>query len=337
MTAPAPAPSPQAVPNDLGFGSVVAAQSRRLMNRDGSFNVQRGSRIGALLGNPYHLLLTMGWPSFLVTMAGVYLLINALFALAYMAAGPGALAEADGAFRSGGFLQAFFFSVETFATIGYGSITAVTPASNIIVLVEAFVGLVSVALVTGIIFARFSRPVPHIRFSDRAVIAPYRGGAGFMFRIANAHRNEIVGVQATVSLARFQQTPSGRTRTFTQLALERTTVVFFSLSWTVVHPIDEQSPLWGLTRQDLIDSEAEFLILLSGTDETFFQIVSVRGSYTADEVLWGHRFTNIFLPPAPNGVVRIDLGRLSSTEPATLPSPSGRGGAPRARGPEVVR
>jgi inward rectifier potassium channel len=307
-------------PKDLGFGSVVAAQSRvRLMNRDGSFNVQRGGRLAAIIGNPYHSLLTMGWPAFLGVLAAVYILANLLFAALFMACGPGALGEADTAFPSGSFLQAFFFSVETFATIGYGAIVPETVRANFLVLLESFVSLISIALATGLIFARFSRPIPRIRFSSRALIAPYMGRTGFMFRIANARRNEIFGIEATVNFARFVTTNGVRARAFTELALERKRVIFFSLSWTVVHPIDETSPLWGMTASDLLDSEAEFLILLSGTDETFFQTVSARGSYTAAELLWGHKFTNIFLPPTADGIVRIDLRLIDGTEPAILP------------------
>jgi inward rectifier potassium channel len=312
-------------PKDLGFGSVVAAQSRvRLMNRDGSFNVQRGGRIAAIIGNPYHSLLTMSWPAFLGVLAVVYVLANIAFAGAFLACGPGALGENDTAFPAGSFLQAFFFSIETFATIGYGAIVPETVRSNFLVLLESFVSLISIALATGLIFARFSRPIPHIRFSSRALVAPYRGRTGLMFRIANARRNEIVGIEATVTMARFTVVDGIRTRLFTELALERKRVVFFSLSWTVVHPIDESSPLWGVNAQQLLDSEAEFLILLSGTDETFFQTVSARGSYTANEVLWGYKFANIFLPPTRAGIVRIDLGLLDGTEPAQLPDVTGQ-------------
>jgi inward rectifier potassium channel len=322
LMASAPPALPTQEPKDLGFGAVVAAQSRvRLMNRDGSFNVQRGGRLQAIFGNPYHSLLTISWPAFLGVLATVYIVANLVFALLFMACGPGALGETDNAFPAGSFLQAFFFSVETFATIGYGAIVPETVRANFLVLLESFVSLVSIALATGIIFARFSRPIPRIRFSAQAVIAPYMGRTGFMFRIANARRNEIVGIEATVILARFVTTSGVRSRSFTELSLERKRVIFFSLSWTVVHPIDETSPLWNVTPAELRDSEAEFLILLSGTDETFFQTVSTRGSYTAAELLWGHKFTNIFLPPAPDGIVRIDLGLLDGTEAAALPEP----------------
>ena len=318
---PAPSTPPRQEPKDLGFGSVLAEQSRvRLMNRDGSFNVRRGGRLEAILGSPYHFLLSISWPAFLGVLAVLYLSINVVFAMAYLACGPQALSEVDSAFAPGTFLQAFFFSVETFATIGYGNIAPTNVPANTVILLEAFVGLISFSICTGLVFSRFSRPIPHIRFSRRAIIAPYRGGAGFMFRIANARRNEIVGIEATVILARFETTDGKRTRTFNQLPLERTRVIFFALSWTVVHPIDESSPLWGLSARDLVDSEAEFLILLSGTDETFFQIVSTRSSYTADELLWGHRFANLFLPTLPTGIVSIDLAKLDDTEPAALPA-----------------
>lgn len=322
-------PSPLAgpAPKDLGFGSVLAAESRvRLMNRDGTFNVRRGSRIASVLGAPYHFLLTIRWLPFLGVLAATYLLIDAAFGLAYFAIGPQALGESDTAFRQGAYAQSFFFSVQTFATIGYGSIVPVTKLANVIVLCESFVSLVSIALATGLIFARFSRPIPLIRFSRNAIVAPYRGGRGFMFRIVNAGRNEITGIEASVTLARFETMGGVRTRVFTQLALERTGVVFFSLSWTIVHPIDQASPLWGVTPEELVRSDAQFLILLSGTDETFFQTVTARGSYTADEVKWGRRFTNIFLPPTPRGIVRIDLRRLDGIEevalPQALPRPS---------------
>ncbi len=227
-------------------------------------------------------------------------------------AGRGALGEADTAFPSGSFLQAFFFSVETFATIGYGAIVPETVRANFLVLLESFVSLISIALATGLIFARFSRPIPRIRFSARALIAPYMGRTGFMFRIANARRNEIFGIEATVNFARFVTTNGVRARAFTELALERKRVIFFSLSWTVVHPINETSPLWGMTASDFVDSEAEFLILLSGTDETFFQTVSARGSYTAAELLWGHKFTNIFCRPPPMASSASTCGSLTA-------------------------
>jgi inward rectifier potassium channel len=161
-------------------------------------------------------------------------------------------------------------------------------------------------------FARFSRPTAVIRFSERAVIAPYRGVTAFMFRVANGRSNQLIGLEAIVLFSRIE----GSARKYDQLVLERKTVVFFPLSWTIVHPIDEKSPMWGMTHADLVAGDAEFLILLSGTDETFSQNVQTRSSYKADEIVDGHRFVNIYNEIAEDGVVSIDVRRLSDTEPA---------------------
>ena len=156
-----------------------------------------------------------------------------------------------------------------------------------------------------------------------------------MFRIANARSNEIVGVEATVVYARFATVNGVRTRVFDQLPLERQRVIFFSLSWTIVHPIDEASPLYGVTATELCETEAEFLVLLSGTDDIFSQTVHTRSSYTCNEVLWGARFTNILLSPTEAGVVRIDLKRLNDTEPDPVTLSARKNAAPNAA-PAVV-
>ncbi len=307
---------------DLGFGSVVATESRvRLMNRDGSFNVQRGGKALAALLSPYQSLLTMSWGRFFTVLTAVYLAVNLAFALLYWLCGAQGIKEADGHTIGNKFAEAFFLSVQTFGTIGYGDLYPASTAANYVVTLESFVSLAALGIATGLIFSRFARPLPRIRFSTHAIIAPYRGITGFMFRIANTRQNEIVGIEATVIYARFAMVDGVRTRVFDELVLERKRVVFFSLSWTVVHPIDESSPLYRVTAEELDASQAEFLILLAGTDDVFSQMVHTRSSYTWEEIRWGVRFRNIFLPPTPEGKVRIDLRRLDDTEPAPLPVP----------------
>jgi inward rectifier potassium channel len=210
----------------------------------------------------------------------------------------------------GRFLQAFFFSVETFATIGYGNIYPVGAVANMLMTLESIAGLMAVALATGVVFARFARPVVRIRFSRRAIIAPYRGITAFEFRIANERNTQMVELQAKVLLSRFEMKNGHPSRQFRELALERRQVVFFPLSWTIVHPIDETSPLYGLTHDDLVNSDAEFLILLTGYDETFATTLHTRTSYRAEEIDWDARFTSIFTTPGDGGIIRIDVGRL---------------------------
>ncbi|MFI5236254.1 MAG: potassium transporter, partial [Gemmatimonadales bacterium] len=165
------------------------------------------------------------------------------------------------------------------------------------------------------IFARFSRPRAQVRFSEHAVIAPYRGITAFEFRIVNERESQMFDVEAKVLLARLVDHGGKRIRKFDELELERRRVVFFPLAWTVVHPIDDKSPLKGLTHADLAASDAEILILLIGTDETFAQSVHARSSYRADEIIWGAKFGDMFDPPSAEGVVSIDISRLDDLQP----------------------
>src|SRR5471032_664287 len=231
--APRRTPEEQSRDRDLGFGSVVGRVSRhRLLNRDGSFNVARsGMGILEALG-PYQLL-RASWLGFLVLVALLYLAFNLVFAVAYMACGPRALLGPGAEMLGGHFSQAFFFSIQTFATIGYGQIGPNGLASNLVVTVEALVGLMYQALATGLLFARFARPSVSILFSDRAVIAPYAGITALQFRVANRRRrNEIIELEAQVLYSAFEKDDrGGQVRRYKLLPLERNKVTFFPLSW----------------------------------------------------------------------------------------------------------
>ncbi len=299
---------------DLGFGTVVGGvNEKRLLNRDGSFNPRReGLPFFARL-HPYHLLLTLSWRRFFMLVVLVYLLANILFAFAFLACGPGAIGGQAPEMFGGEFGRAFFLSVETIGTIGYGNIYPVGVAANFIVMAESLTGLLMLALGTGILFARFSRPTAAVVFSDMAVISAYRGKTGFMFRLTNARANQLLELEAKVLFSRME----GTSRQYDQLGLERTRVVFFPLSWTIVHPIDENSPLWGMSAEELARRDAEFLVLLAGVDETFSQIVHARTSYKPSEIVFGHRFVNIYNPVGGDGTVSIDVRKLGETEPGS--------------------
>jgi inward rectifier potassium channel len=304
-----------AEPKDLGFGSVVGgANEARLLNRDGSFTSRRDGLPFLSSLSFYHYFLTLTWPRFFAIMAGLYLAANTLFAFAYLACGPDALIATTATGVNGGFWRAFFFSVETLATVGYGNVTPNGLVAHFVMTSESLAGLLVFALGTGLVFARFSRPTAAVLFSTRAVVGPYHDRAAFMFRIANGRSNQLVELEAKVLYSRIQNA----VRTYDQLELERTRVVFFPLSWTIVHPIDETSPLFGVTPDALEANDAEFMIMLGGTDETFSQTVHARSSYKAPEIRFGHRFTNIYNPVDANGVVSIDVRKLSDTEPALL-------------------
>jgi inward rectifier potassium channel len=300
------------VPQDLGFGTVVTEQRHfRLLNRDGSFNVRHSrSRFPKLT---YDKLLTMSWPRFAAVFISVYTGVNVFFAMAYLLCGPEAL---QGPINGGRFLRAFFFSVETFSTIGYGNIIPVGVAANMLVVAESITTLVFFGVGTGLLFSRFARPVAAIGYSDKAVIAPYKEITAFEFRVANERSNQLVNVRAQLIFSRFEDCGGYRQRRFHDLPLERETVTFFPLNWTIVHPIDESSPLYGWTKEMLLDVEAEFFILLSAVDDTFAQTVHSRSSYSADEVEVGAQFIRMF--ETHDQEIFLNLHLLSEIERVSL-------------------
>ena len=314
--APRRTPEEEARDRDLGFGAVVSREARaRLLNRDGSFNVMR-SGMGILETIAPYQLLRISWLGFLGLVTVLYVVLNLLFAAAYWAAGPDALMGPGAGMLGGRFAQAFFFSIQTFATIGYGQIGPNGLAANLLVTAEALVGLIYQALATGLLFARFIRPRASILFSHRAVVAPYGSGRALQFRIANRHRNEIIELEAQVIFSAMElDERGGRVRRYAPLTLERNKVTFFPLSWTIVHPIDDKSPLAGKSQTDLATAHAEILILLSGIDETFEQTVHARSSYRDDEIVWNARFRSMFRSTDVRTGLAVDVSTLHEIEP----------------------
>jgi inward rectifier potassium channel len=303
------------VEQDLGFGRVLSGQhGYRLLNRDGSYNVRRLHVSWFDRVFSYHTFLNISWSKFFALFAGMYLLLNATFAVLYLAVGPNQLAG-DEVLHP--FLRAFFFSVHTFATVGYGSISPVGVGANVIVTCETGVGLMLFSLITGLVFARFARPVAGIRYSKTALVAPYDGITALEFRVVNGRENQLFNLEAVVSLSRFEDTPNGRIRRFHQLKLERDKVAFFPLSWTVVHPITEKSPMYGWTQSMLLEAEAEVFILITAVDDTFSQTVNSRTSYTAKEIVCGRRFKLMYQQEGDH--MLLDFEKLDETEVARLP------------------
>lgn len=321
-TTPADASRLRDEERDLGFGSVVARESRkRLLQRNGSFSVARAGMGFWASISPYHALLTMSWVRFLGLVCCSILLVNAVFACAYLLCGPEALVETRAGQVQSGFLRAYFFSVQTLATIGYGHISPSGLAPNVLVTIESLVGMLGFALAAGLLFARFSRPTARILFSNVAIIAPYRGITAFEFRIANRRSIQIIELEAKVLFSRMETVDDRSVRRFYELDLERRKVAFFPLSWTIVHPIDESSPLRGLMEGDFHEFDAEFLVLLTGIDETFSQTVHARSSYKPHEIVWNARFADIFNRTSKDGTLTIDVGRIHSIEKIAPQSP----------------
>jgi inward rectifier potassium channel len=258
----------------------------------------------------YHLVLTAPWWAFFLGLVGIYFAINALFAGLYLL-DPHAIANA----RPGSFADAFFFSVQTYGSIGYGVLAPQTRYANLVVTFESLTSLVNLAIATGLVFARFSRPFARVVFSKVAVIMPFEGVPTLMFRAANQRANQILDATATVSLASRVTTAEGITmRRFEELKLVRARTPLFYLSWTVMHAIDATSPLYGATPESFAEQQMEILVMLSGTDETLSQVIYARHAYTSDEIVFGHRFVDV-LEPEPGGRMVVNLHRFHHTVP----------------------
>ena len=296
---------------DPGLTQQYTGPLLRAINKDGSFNVRRRGTRG--LANIYMYLVSLSWPRFLGLVALTYLLVNVLFATVYVALGPGALRLVEENMGLGSFAVAFFFSVHTLTTVGYGDVYPLGLAPNLIAATEAALGLMGFALATGLLFARFSRPNAQLIFSDRMVVAPYRDGLSLQFRIANRRHNVLTDVQADMMLMTVEQDAQGQLRrNFAELKLERTKIFFLALTWTVVHPLDSSSPLFGKSAADLERLQAEVLILIRGYDDSFTQVVNTRYSYRWEEIEWSAKFAPAF-DVAPGGHIVLDLGRVGAT------------------------
>ncbi len=306
---------------DLGFGSLVSTDStQRLINRDGSFNVQRRGHSALRSMSLYHYMLSTTWPRFLLTIVAAYFTLNFVFGFLYFMCGSGALSNTEGMADLELFWNAFFFSVHTVSTAGFGNTSPISFGANMLVTFEVLSGLLGFALATGLCFARFSRPTAKIRFSKNAIISPYKDGKAFEFRIINERKNQMFHLKAKVLLSRLEYEHGVRKRRFYDLELERPHVMFFPLHWTIVHPITEGSPLHNISESDLERSDAEFLVMLEGIDDGFSQTVYCWSSFKFDEIVWGAEFANI-LKPLEDGSIEVDLNSIDELEfPAGQPA-----------------
>jgi inward rectifier potassium channel len=315
MTAPAPTPERDPEDQDLGFGRFVSQAVRgRFFEKDGSPTGHKYG-LGAQRAERFYLkALAAPWPGFIGSLVAVLLLINGIFAVGYRALGPGALQGTDEKGLSDPFLRALAFSVGVFTTTGTEGVRAVGATANWLVILESIAGVLFFVGVSGLLIARLTRPRMRLHFSESAIVAPYEGGRGLMFRMTNAQLGELSDVRVKFSLIWYEMIDGKRERNFHALDLERDSVEFFTLHWTVVHPITVDSPLRGATPELLREAQAEFVVSVNGHDEVFSTRVRSRTSYTWDELRWDVKFASIFAE-SPDGAISIDVERLSRTEP----------------------
>lgn len=300
---------------DLGLGNNILDDNQRVINRDGSFNIKRKGIPFRESFSIYQWLISMSWLKFCCLILITYLVVNIFFATLYYIGGDANFEGIETNSNFDRFLNEFFFSTQTFTTVGYGRINPVGVYSNIISSIESLTGLLSLALATGLLYGRFVRPVAKIIYSDKAVIAPYKDISGLQFRIANKRRDhQMVDVEVDVLLSKIENDNAR----FYNLKLEYRKVSFFTTAWTVNHPIDEDSPLSGMSEQDLKEIDAEFFILLKGFDDTFAQVVHSRSSYKYNEIVWGAKFVSLYGKDS-DGKTIIELDKISEYYKTALP------------------
>lgn len=296
---------------ELGFGR-NATLDGRLMNADGSFNVERQPK--NRWDNTYYHLITMSWGGFLVLLFLFFLFINIVFSSLYLLIGVENFNGVTLGDFEHNFMQAFFFSSQTLTTVGYGHISPNGYLISILASFESFMGLLAFALMTGLLYGRFSRPSAKIIFSENLLVAPYKMGKGLMLRMSNSSKSELIETEVQVLMAYNQRDEDGSiSRKFYPLGLEISKISFFSLSWTIVHPLDENSPIFNFSEQDMLDANAEIMVLVKGTDETAQQVVHTRRSYTAEEIVWNARFSPV-IEHSPNGVPKVLTRRIGAHE-----------------------
>ena len=314
-TVPGSGPTPGAAEREIGFGNKVYGSRIRMINADGSTNVLKRGRAWFRSYDIYQKLILMPWTHFVGGVLLFYLVINIVFSAGYMLVGMDSLQGVTGTTFIEQFLDAFFFSAQTVTTLGYGRISPVGVAASSIAAIESMLGLLGFALATGLLYGRFSRPNARIKFSDLAVIAPYEGQSGFMFRMANERSSELIEAEVQVMMS-YIDLSIGK-RDFEILPLEINKINLFAMSWTVVHPINAESMMWGKDEKFLETIDAEFIILVKAFDDSFGTVVYQRRSYKFWEVQFGKKFVPIS-EPLPNHIA-LDLHRLSEVVDAPFP------------------
>jgi inward rectifier potassium channel len=268
----------------------------------------------------YHQSLMASWPVFLLGLLAIFVVINLVFAALYLA-DPHGLTNAP----PGDFWARFIFSVHTIASISYTELTPRTLYTDIVVLVEAFVGILYIGMLTAVLFARLSRPSARFVFSNVAVILRYHGTPTLMFRAANQRGNQVLDASINVTLARTSTSPEGITmRRFEELQLVRSRTSLFALSWTIMHCIDEKSPLFGVTPQIMEDNDMEIIVLLSGRDDVLADTIYARHAYGPEHIHWQRRFVDV-ISTTPQGRMIVDLNKFHDTEPHPLEGVGGGG------------
>lgn len=297
--------------NDLGFGPQPVIKSQPLLNKNGTVNVKRKGLSLFNTADNYHTLIKMSWGRFWLIILSGYLVTNLFFASIYVLIGTDSLYGGDSQNGVGRFMDAFFFSAQTISTVGYGHISPRGLVANSVAAIESMLGLLAFALATGLLYGRFSKPSAKIVYSSQMLVSPYNeAGKGLMFRISNLRRNVLIDLDVEVIFSYNEMVGDKAVRKFFPLELERNKVSILTLNWTIVHPLDENSPLADITPDDLEKTQASFSVLLKAFDDTFSQTVHSRTAYQYSDMVWGAKFIQMF-DRDEDGRIVLDMSKIS--------------------------
>lgn len=302
--------------DNSGFSGNSNAEGGRIINKDGSANLRKTGLPFYERISLYHTLLKMSRARFLVMVFLLYTVTNLFFASVYLTIGIDKLSgDIDGEGFIYVFAKAFFFSSQTLTTVGYGHVAPVGLLANIIASIESFLGIMLFALVTGMFYARFSRPKAYIKFSENFLVAPYKEGRAVMFRMATYKNNDLTDVLAQVTAAIHQMEDGKRVTRFYSLPLEISRINSLAISWTCVHYMNEESPLWQMTEQDMMDSRFEMMVTVRGFDDHFSNTVQQRTSYTCNELKYGAKFVPMYERSDSGTYTEVMLDKVNVHEP----------------------
>lgn len=305
---------------DTGLGTKAGRIGGRFINRDGSFNIRKtGIPLWKRI-SIYSYLMEVTWPHFIFVIVLFYMIANVLFTTVYLLVGMDQLQGFVAATEWGKIKETFFFSTQSFTTVGYGRINPVGEGADIIASIETMCGWLFFAIVTGLLYGRFTQPKAFIAFSENVLISPYKTGTALMFRMVpykNIHQLTDAKVAVNISLLVTEDGEPGYK--FYQLKLERSRIDMFNMNWTVVHPVNEESPLYHLSKEDLAASDFEVMVQVSGFDPVYSNQVLQRTSYTSMEMIWGGKFSSMYHESEDGKTTILDLDKLSDYEKKDLP------------------
>lgn len=308
---------------NTGFSNTSGARGARLVNKDGTLNLRKTGLPFWEQISLFHTLIKMPTWKFLLSVFLFYAIANMIFAALYIMIGVHNLQGIDAKETDAlnGFAQAFFFSSQTLTTVGYGHISPVGLQANIIASLESFAGILSFAMVTGLLYGRFTLPKAYLRFSDNILVAPHKGQRALMIRIASYKNNHITDVEAKMTLAMRTTEEGKKVSKFFSPKLEIDRITSLALSWTIVHLIDEESPFYDMGKDEILEGDFEIMYHIKGFDDHFSNIVQQRGSYTRDEMVYGAKFRPAFYSTEDGSTTVLELDKLNLHEPATIPEP----------------